>query len=162
MYHIPCKDTPLWKLKVCRHEGTWRMTPKTSCERILCTFPESSGLREKSWKKKARSNITWRGFSDELYFHSWIRSLTFGQISHGLGPKLNFWGNFQLILHGFALRCPTNIVFSLKTRYLIKNWPKLQQQNIKKTHIHVYIYIYTYIYIYIYALKTLIDRVTLG
>ena len=30
------------------------------------------------------------------------RMTSFGQISHALGPKLSFWGNFHMVLHGFA------------------------------------------------------------
>ena len=35
--------------------------------------------------------------------------LTFGPISHASCPKLFFWSNFQMILHGFAPRSPKNM-----------------------------------------------------
>ena len=39
------------------------------------------------------------------------RSQTFGPISQVLNPKPTFWGNFIMVLHGFASRSPKNIVF---------------------------------------------------
>ena len=42
------------------------------------------------------------------------RSQTFGSISHVSNPKLTFWGNFIILLHGFAWRNPKNIVFLAK------------------------------------------------
>ena len=49
------------------------------------------------------------------------RSPTFGSISHVSGPKLTFWNNFQMIMHGFAWRNSKNIVFSYQTTvYLVK------------------------------------------
>ena len=42
------------------------------------------------------------------------RRQSFGSISHASGPKLTFWCNFIMILHGFASRSP-------KTYFSIKN-----------------------------------------
>ena len=42
------------------------------------------------------------------------RSQSFGPMLHVSGPKLSFSGNFQLIMHGFAPRSPTNIVILIK------------------------------------------------
>ena len=41
------------------------------------------------------------------------RSQSFGQFSHVSGPKLSFWGNLQMIMHGFAARVQ-------KTLFVIK------------------------------------------
>ena len=36
--------------------------------------------------------------------------MSVGQISHVSVPKLSFWGNFMMVLHGFASRSPKNTV----------------------------------------------------
>ena len=54
----------------------------------------------------------------------------FGRISHVSGPKLSFWRNFQMILHGFAWR-------SSKNRNLRSKSLKINQQSqkyFKKCH----------------------------
>ena len=48
------------------------------------------------------------------------RNQTFGRISHASGPKLTFWGNFQMILHGFAWRSSKNTVLRSKTLKFVK------------------------------------------
>ena len=42
------------------------------------------------------------------------RSQSFGSVSHVPGPKLTFWGNFQMILHGVVLRSSNNKVVPSK------------------------------------------------
>ena len=42
------------------------------------------------------------------------RSQSFGQISHVSGPKLTFWGNFIMVLHGFAWRSSKYTVLKQK------------------------------------------------
>ena len=42
------------------------------------------------------------------------RSQSFGPIWHVSGPKLTFWGNFIMVLHGFAARSLKNMVFPSK------------------------------------------------
>ena len=51
-----------------------------------------------------------------------VRNRTVGSISHLSGPKLIFWGNFTMVLHGFASRSPKNIVFPWKLESNIKKW----------------------------------------
>ena len=42
------------------------------------------------------------------------RNQSFGKISHVSGPKLNFKGNFIMVLHGFASRSSKNTFFLSK------------------------------------------------
>ena len=44
---------------------------------------------------------------------------TFGPISHASGPKLSFWRNFLMILHGFCWRSWKTYFFNQKTKHLI-------------------------------------------
>ena len=49
------------------------------------------------------------------------RSKSFGPISDVSGPKLTFWGNFLMILHGFVWRNLENIAFASKNDLLDVN-----------------------------------------
>ena len=42
---------------------------------------------------------------------------TYGPSSHVSGPKLSFWRNFQMILHGFAWRSSQNTVLRQKNKH---------------------------------------------
>ena len=53
-----------------------------------------------------------------------VRSQTFGQISHISVPELTFWGNFIMVLHGFAWRSSKNTVLRPTT---LKIRPKNQK-----------------------------------
>ena len=57
------------------------------------------------------------------------RNQTFGKSSHVLGPKLTCWGNFLMVLHGFASRSP-------KALFSSKIW-KYQKQKKQQTN-HLY------------------------
>ena len=46
-------------------------------------------------------------------------SQSVGWISHTSGRKLSYWGNFIMVLHGFASRSSKNTVFHQKTLSLI-------------------------------------------
>ena len=50
------------------------------------------------------------------------RSQSFGPISHVSGPKLTFWGNFIMVLHGFAWR--SSILRMLTTAKSTTSAPK--------------------------------------
>ena len=61
------------------------------------------------------------------------RSQSFGSISHISGPKLTFWGNFIMVLHGFVSRSPRNIVFFCfdnKQYFCYKIYNHLQSLNL--------------------------------
>ena len=44
-----------------------------------------------------------------------VQSQSFGLISHVWGPKMSFWRNFNMILHGFAWRSSKDTVLRPKT-----------------------------------------------
>ena len=67
------------------------------------------------------------------------RSQTSGPILHASVPKLTFWGNLQMILHGFVWRSSKNEVLKSKTiKY--KEFNKIINKS-KKEKKNIYIYI---------------------
>ena len=49
-----------------------------------------------------------------------------GSISHVSDPKLTFWGNFPMVLHGFAWRNPKNM-FSTQNLQILRALPRACQ-----------------------------------
>ena len=60
------------------------------------------------------------------------RSQSFHPISHASGPKMTFWHNFHMILHGFAWRNQKTYKFIYKYRYLSKEKTGSGPNNINK------------------------------
>ena len=92
---------------------------------VIVLFKNNNSTKDQKegvlWgRKKRRTNVLcWQG----LVLLDWfgrsghVQSQSFGIISHALGPKLNSWGNFIMVLHGFASR-------SLKPRFWDQETPK--------------------------------------
>ena len=49
------------------------------------------------------------------------RSRSFGPISHASAPKLTFWCNFIMVLHGFAWRSSKTLFFNKNNAIFIQN-----------------------------------------
>ena len=86
------------------------------------------------WKGR-KSGFWWQG----LVLLDWfgrsghVQSQSFGSISHASGPKLTFWGNFIMVLHGFVWRNSKKHWF--ETQKLKNNTKHLKShQQPKKVH----------------------------